>query len=230
MNYNQLTDKYLRNSCTIHSLLNIMKYMYWIQVAPNFIMKVAIFFDKLGVWFPSWGAVFDTIYSSFIRELNKKLWLNFIINKTSISLLTKNNTKSYWIWIKKYSSKKWSQLETDWATIEEVNAIIWDNSWTWHNVVWDWSNGWYLINSDWKPPRKFSLDVLKYCVQKDLIWNTARTIKPNDNFTSKVVELTKLMAKEEMRWKKYLDGLIKRLEKQNNRYITKAKELFFYWR
>jgi hypothetical protein len=227
-NYNQLNDKYLKNSCTIHSLLNIMKYMYWIQVNTNFIMKVAIFFDKLWVFFPSWWAVFDTIYRSFVYEMNSKLWLEFKLYTTTLNWLDWDDTRSYWIWIKKYSSSKWKELETDWASKEEVDAIIWNNKGTWHNVVWDWSKGWYLINSDWKPPKKFSLFILKYAVNKWLIWNTWRTIIPADEFTKKVTDITIQMAKNEKRWK--LEAMIKRLEDWGNKYIAKAKELYFYGR
>jgi hypothetical protein len=51
-NYSQYEEYYLRNACSIVTLLNIMKYNFAIFVVPNFIIKTAIFFERLKLFNP----------------------------------------------------------------------------------------------------------------------------------------------------------------------------------
>ena len=76
-NYNQYTNKETKMWCTIVSLLNIMLYRYAIRVEPNFIIKLAIFFDKLWTFFIWSGAIFSII------DNQKVTWQNGRILKMS---------------------------------------------------------------------------------------------------------------------------------------------------
>ena len=224
--YDQTKDKYLRNSCTIMSLLHIMKYNFWIQVEPSFIMKVAIFFDKLWVWFPEFGAYFSVIYKAFINELNKKLWLNFKLEKQYISTF-KWDTRTWWVWVKNYS-KLWKIAEDRWELkyydIEMMRTYAWKTYF--HNLVYDGSKWGYLINSAWKKPFKCKLSLLKQLQSDWFAYDPMRTIEPATNFTKLVTQITRQMARYEQQGN--LDEYIARTP--HNKAFEKAWLLYKYWR
>jgi len=225
--YDQTLEYYLRNGCTIITLLNIIKYKFGITVHLNFIMKIAVFFDKLEKWFPKSGAIFDIIYNAFVNEINKKLKLNFVLIKVSVYRLKTDDTWTYWFWTPKYCRPFSLWLEKQEFTIKDVTKIM---NYTWtvssHNMAFDWSKGWYCINTNGKTPTKMKLGILKEMATQWIIRSPVRTIIPADEYTKEVCDLTKRLAFAERVWTlKLLDLILKW-----NKYFPKAKSLFYYWR
>lgn len=227
--HNQSKDYYLRNSCTIVTLLHIMMLNIWISVTPDFLMKIAIFFDKAGKWFPNFWGYFDVVYWFFVQNLNKKLKLNFRIKKTRINKLTIRDSDSWWIWAPKYN-KRWLDVQKKGeflaSDIKYIKAH--EGKTYWHNFLWDWSKGWYMVNSFWNKPAKCKLDVLNKLAEEGLLWQNIRTIEPADKFTSDVCEITRQMARYEQEWR--LDYYIENIINLETAEIIKAKELYFYGR
>lgn len=227
MNYNQYTDKYTKNACSLVTLLNIMKYRYAIQVEPSFIMKVAIFFDKLGLRSPDSWAVFNIIYKWFVYYMNKKLWLNFKVVTKQISTLDASDDRTYWLGIKWYSTYKWNKIsEKGYVTKEDMDYLAWFKGWIWHNTAYDWTPPGFHVDTNWTKPYKFPLDVLKYWQTKDLFWNNIRTIEPDDHFTKRVAHFTIRLFEAER--KSRLDSYIQ--ANKNNKYVKKALELYNFWK
>jgi len=52
-NYNQYEEYYLRNACSIVTLLNILKFNFAIIVKPTFIIKIAIYLERLKFFNPA---------------------------------------------------------------------------------------------------------------------------------------------------------------------------------
>jgi hypothetical protein len=226
-NYNQNTDTYLSHACTIVTLLNVMKYKFGLVVYSSFIMKLAIFFDKLWKRIPWFWAYFDIIYNSFVNQMNKKLDLNFELIKTTVYKINSKDTWTYWFWTPKYS-KVWKN-----AMIKHkiTNANINDmERYTWksvpHNMARDWSMWGYLINTNWDRPSIFTLSTLVYAAKKWVIWSPLRTIAPADTRTKAVCELTISMLKAELRWE--LESFM--IHNKEKPYYDKALDIFFYWR
>jgi hypothetical protein len=226
-NYNQYTDYTTKNACGIVTYLNILKYRYAITVYPNYIIKMAVFFDKLWIFSITWWAVFSILYKWITTEINKKLGLNFKVVVNQISKLRKDDGRTYWLWIKKYSSKKYGLISEDWVvTKKEMDYLVDHNLWIWHNVAWDWTKGWYFIDTNWSKNFKFSLENLKYWQTKDLFWDTIRTIEPNDAFTKKVCHYTirLFQAEKKGKYNEFIEA------NKGNKYIGKAVELYEYWK
>ena len=225
-NYNQYEDRYTRNACGIVSLLNIMKYRYAVMVAPNFLMKIAIFFDNLWLWNPDNWAVFSVLYKWFVIVLNKKLWLKFKVVTNQISTLSKNDDRTYWLGIKWYSTPKYRKIREDWiVTIKEIDYLCTFRWWVGHNIIWDWTGPWYAVDTDGSKAFKISLPVLKYWYEKWLFWNNIRTIEPDNEFTKNVVKATISLFQAEKKWR-----LNQWYEKNKHKdYVVKAYDLYTYW-
>jgi len=224
----QTKDYYLRNSCILAWLLHIVQLNFWIPVNPNMLMKLAIWAETSMLWFPNFWWYFEPLYNWFIKEMNKKLWLNFKMEKQFVQSFNKD-TMSYWFWSKNYS-KIWKDAEErgelTMQDVEEMKTYEWKT--VFHHLVYDYSKRWHIANSMWLEPFKCDLNVFQALEVNWFIYSPMRTIKPADKFTQNVVELTRQMARYELQWRlqEYLDDI---LNVETNE-VTKAKELYFYWR
>jgi len=226
-NYNQYTDKYLRNSCSLVTLLNIMKYRYAIIVIPSFIMTTAIYFEQLWKRFSDSWATFSVIYKAFVLEMNSKLQLNFKVVTKQINTLKPWDNVTYGVWIKGYSTYKWSKIKKSWEiTKSDIDYLVTFKWWVWHNVAWDWSWGWYLVDTDWWKNTKMSLEVLKYWHEQGLFFTNIRTINTVNLETKKVTELCIRLFQAEKK------GSLDQYLYQNTwkKYLKKATKLYFYWK
>jgi len=226
-NYNQYLDYRIRNSCTIVTFLNILKYNYWIFVIPNFFIKITIFLEKL--WFISLSkwATFWIIYPAMVRNLNKKLWLKFKLIKTTIPKLKENNKFIWSLWIKKYSTRRYWRLRDDWdINMMDLDTLVEISGWIWHNLAYTPKMWWKIIDTKWENPQSMSIEVLKKWYEYWLFRATLRTIVPANLETWEVVKLTKKMARAEYRW------ILDNFNKHNfeNPYFEKAQKLYLYWR
>ena len=160
---------------------------------------------------------------NFIKQLNKKLWLNFKMKKWYITTLKSNDTSTNGIWTPKYNKIRTQSQHDSKITkneITDINNYTWKGYW--HNLVWDWSAWGYVINTDWTKPYKCDLETLQYAEYIWVLWNPIRTIVPADDFTENVIRITKAMKKEELSWIKY------RHLKKDKEYESKAKDLYYY--
>jgi len=226
-NYNQYSSKYLSNFCSWVSLLNILKYRYAIIVKPDFIMNLAMYFEKLWKRLPTFWADFNIITPAFIYYLNSKLGLKFKLWLKQISSFDPRDVNTYMIWVKWYTSKKFNKIKSDWIITKEEMDYLRTFSWgVNHAVTFDNSDGWYFIDTDGGKNTKLSLETLKYGVKLWLFGDNMRTIDTGDKETEEVVKLTVKMFEAEK---------IKRLEyfisrNRNSPYMDKAIKLYILWK
>lgn len=224
--YNQNIDKYSSMWCPVYWLAHTMLINYWIKVYNNFLLSVLHYYEKIKVWSSKDWWSFNKVYNTSVNEINNKLWINTKLLERKISNLIDWDTLAYWIWMPNYHS--WLNLIKDWSfdkdDVESFLLYKWKT--VWHHLCWTWKDWWYLINSNWSKPIKCSLEILKYMVSKWIIRDTARAIIPNDESTRNIFSLTKnmLIAENSSRLSMYLET------NKDNKFLTKAKELFFYWR
>lgn len=224
--YNQKLDKYSSMACSIETIYHILEFKYWIVVSDNFILKSLKVFETLWTRSPIKWAIFETIYNSFEKELNKKLWINIKIITKQINELTDWDTWTRWIGMPKYHF--WLNLiddnSFDYDDVEEFLKYSWKTYA--HSIAWDWSKLWYLINSDWTRPLPCTLWVLKHMANKWVIRSTCRTISHWTEETRNILQICLMMQKANLQWKlkEYLET------NKDNVYLKKAKELFDYWK
>jgi len=225
--YNQYLNKETKYACTIISLLQILLYNYWIKVEHNFIVKLAIFFDRMGTFDMFWWATFSIIDEAFVKYLNKKLWLNFKIIKTTIPQLKQEDWMTYQLWITKYSTSKFNKAkEWNMFTKESIDYIMSFSWWVWHAVNYDWTAGWYFIDTNASENTRLPLDVLKYGYDRWLFFKNLRTISPADEYTALVTHFTVRLFVAEKKWK--LDEYLE--TNKDNKYVMKAKDLYLFGR
>jgi hypothetical protein len=225
--YNQYTSQETKYACTIVSLLQILLYNYWIKVEYNFIVKLAIFFDRMGAFNIFWWATFSIIDEAFVRYLNNKLGLNFKIEKTTIPKLQMEDWRTFQLWIKKYSTSKFNKAkEWNMFTKESIDYIMSFNGGVWHAVNYDWTAWWYFIDTNASENTRLPLDILKYGHSEWLFFTNLRTIIPADIYTATVTHFTVRLFIAEQKWT--LDEYLK--TNKDNKYVTKAFALYKYWR
>jgi len=226
-NLNQYENDYTKNWCGPVTILNIMKYRYAITVNQNFLMSFCIWLAWLKFWSSEDGAVFSWLYSWFVWAINRKLQLNFKVVTNKISKLKSSDWRTYWVWIKKYSSRKYNLISKDWiVTKDEIDYLKAHNLGVWHNLAFDWTGWGYLIDTNGTKIFKFPLENLKYWQENNLFRDNIRTIEPNDEETKQVCALCIRLFQAEKKWK--LDQYIEM--NQDNKYMIKALDLYMYGR
>ena len=227
--YNQYKSKETVMACSIVSLLHIMLYRYWITVYDNFIIRTAIFFDKLWKFDINRWATFSVIDYAFVVALNRKLDLKFQIKENTITNLETSDTRTYQLWVINYSTYKFRKALEIWEWKFTKESIDYLAKFTWtsgHALNYDLSGWWYIIDTNWNKAFKMSLAVLKYWYEKNIFRNTIRTIETADSETKAVTDLTIQMFQAEKRNK------LESFYKKNiyNKYLQKAKKLYFFGR
>jgi len=225
--YNQYLSRYTKNACAIVSLLQVFKFRYAILVAPSFLIKASVYLDKIKVFSIIWWATFSILDNAVVFEINRRLKLKFKLVTKSISWLSEKDYRTFQFWIKAYSTYKFDKIRKNWSiTKDDIDYLVTFSWWSWHAAAFDMSADWYYIDSDWEKNCKMSLEVLKYWVEKWVFRDNCRTIDPVNEETKQVCNLTiKLFQAEKKNklWLFYLANV-------DNQYLSKAKELYFYWR
>jgi len=222
---NQYDNYYTRNSCSITSLLLILRFNYGIFVHPSRLIDICVYFEKLWAWSEKWWAVFSVIYKVFVWALNRKLKLKFKVDTQQIANLAKNDKRAFWLWIKGYSTLKYKKVTEDWIINKnDIDYLATWEWWVWHNLIWDW-NGLFK-DTNWRPAAKMSLEVLQYWYKKNLFRNNIRTIEPADDETSEICALCIEMYDHERKWK--LPLFYNKYSESS--FLEKAKKIYFYWR
>ena len=226
-NINQYEQDYTKNWCGILTYLNIFKYRYWIIVEKTFFIKVCIFAEKMLLWTPKSWAVFSVLYNGLTKYLNSKLWLKFKVETNTIANLKPTDWNPYWIGVKGYSSYKFRKIKEDWEiTKSDIDWLSTFSGGFWHNLLWDWTAWGFMVDTDWSKAFKFPLSVLKYWAEKDIFWQTIRTITPVDKETEEVCKLCIWMFQAEKQGKLQLFYN----KHSNDLLLDKAKLLYFYWK
>lgn len=215
--YNQYLNTKTKNSCTLYTLCNIMLYDYWVMVYPNFLLKASLYFN-LYAW-----ANFEFIYPAFVKELNKKLNLNFKYVKIPTKSI--DDDLLYWLWIKNYWTAKYMKFAENWE-ITKADVDLMTKSWVNHNMWFTRRKNWYIVDSDWRMPYKMNKQTLDYAVSEWKVWYWARTIIPADARTEKIVHYTKQMLKAESKGKLNEYCIMNKLQP----YFSDAVKLYEYWR
>ena len=221
--YSQYLNDETKWGCSLTTLFNILLYRYAIEIKLTFLVKTAIFFEKLWLYNRKTGATFDIIYNAFVNNLNKQTWLKFKIFTNKITNLKKSDKRTYWIGIKKYTSYRFDKSLVNWEfTKESVDYMLQHNG-SGHNFAFDWDAWGYWINTRWKPNNPMTYETLKYWQEKWLFRDNIRTIYPDSEETKQVCHLCIRMFQAEKKNK--LDNYLEM--NKNNKYLEKAKKLYF---
>lgn len=194
--YNQKLSDSTKYACTIYTFLNILRNDFKVVLRNDIIISFTYYLEKIWVFLRLSWAVFAIIYPAMVKYINIRYWINLKIKTSTISdWLSETNT--WWLWLKKLTTKGQKLWTIDWIfTREDVDLAINYPNWYWHNQAWfKWetidSYGWvrYLI---WLP-------TLKYWVVKDLYYNTWRTVIAWDSFTERLQK--QLIEKYRFTWR-----------------------------
>jgi len=166
--------------------------MYGIDFQEPFIDKMVNYFFIAKILF-TWWAVFETIYNKECEVVNKKLWLDMIVKKATITTsIFANLTKSWYswgLWLKNWNSEYLNAIKKGYLNKEDIDKISEQWGWFQHNNVYssEWLDEIYTWQRIW-----MSYDVLTYAVNKKVFWTHARSFKWWDTFTREVWELLKI--------------------------------------
>jgi hypothetical protein len=208
MQYNQELQKQTWYSCTIYTMLNIIKYDYWVELKIDWILKIVIYMEKIGALLP-WGAYFAVIYPAMTKLISYKTWLNLKVKKSSISVWLDN--KSMWgLWFKK-SSRLYKDLANDWViTKKDYYKISKHSKWYWHNHAVKQGNNskkWTFLETLGWLSYTVSLKDLQYAQKIDLYYDPARTLIPWDERTKRAQKKLIKMAEERKEFISYEEFL-----------------------
>ena len=178
-----------KNNCTVFTIHQIFRNMYWIDFVLSFIDKMVNFFFRIKILFKKW-AVFETIYNKEAYEASKKLDLDIIVKKQNILTTTfdklTNNWYSWGLRLIHWNSKYLDAVEKWKITKSDIDAIakMWGGFK--HNNCF--SSKWLDEVARWKRV-EMTIEVLKYWVEKWVFWWTARSFIWNNAFTRAVWNL-----------------------------------------
>ena len=196
LEYNQREMKWMNYWCTIVTFLNILRNDFKINVRNDMIISFSYYLEKIWVFFRLSWATFSLIYPAMVKYVNVKYGINLKIKTSTITeWLSDNNT--WWLWLKKLTTKGQALWTTDWIfDNKDVDlAMSYANAY-WHNHAW---KNWIIIDSYNWVRYKTSLNTLKYWVEKGLYYDAARTIIAWDSFTSSLQN--KLIEKYNFTWR-----------------------------
>ena len=179
--YNQKLQSETFYACTIYSMLNILKFDFWISVNIDNILWIVKYMEKLWALLPKW-AYFSVIYPAMVKLLEWKTWMKFKVKVNYISAWL--DTKHAWgLWFKR-ASKFYKTLAKD-QLIDKIDI----------DKIKEWPNG-YWHNHSWKRGKvletlggyyyEMSLKTLKYAVKQWIYYDTARTIVAWDTKTENI--------------------------------------------
>ncbi len=185
--YNQTLRNDTKYSCTVYTFLHMILLDFAVEIRVDYIIKFIYYLEKIWVLFLKSWAVFNIIYSAMVKYINFKYWILLKIETTSISKWLQN-WKAYSLGCKKLTNK-WQKLWTiDWVfTNSDVDlAITYKNAYAHNHCYKNWAiidswNAWSKLDSAIR--YNISEETLKYWVEKDLYYDTARVIIPWDKFT-----------------------------------------------
>lgn len=185
--YNQKKHKKTRYSCTIYTMLNIIKYDYGIEIKDDIIFKIVSYMEKIGVLLPK-GAIFSIIYPAMCKYINLKTWMKLKVKDWFIRAWL-DDVHTWWLWAQKLSWL-YIDLAKDWVIWpSDMSAIAKDGRWSWHNHAVKKSNKnstWKLLESWGGKVYTTSIKALKHWVNLWIYWNRARTLVPADARTVRI--------------------------------------------
>ena len=186
--YDQTKSENTKYSCTIYTMLNIIKYDFWVEVSDSIIFKIVAYMEGIGALWPKW-AYFSVIYSAMVKLIEYKTWFKLKIKKSSISKWL--DDKSMWaLWFKKLSDLSIGLAKDDhWITTFDIQEIAKSHKWSGHNhavKLWNVSNKWTVLDSWWGFTYHTSLAALKEGVLLDVYYDVARTLVAADERTKRL--------------------------------------------
>lgn len=199
--YDQTKDKRTKYSCTIYTMLNILKFDYGIVVKDDTIYKIVAYMEKIGALLPKW-AYFAVIYPAMCTLINLRTWLKLKIKKSSITRWL-DDKSMWWIWTKKLSASYLSLWKDDyWISTDDIRKIAKDDKGSGHNHWIKQSNSnaaWILLENWGGLVFRTWLKALREWVKLWVYYDTARTLIPADDRTAKLQK--KCIALVKKRWR-----------------------------
>jgi len=185
--YDQTKDKRTKRSCTIYTMLNILKYDFGVVVKDSMIYKIVAYMESIGALLPNW-AYFAVIYPAMCKLINMKEGINLKVKTSYISKWL--DDKSMWgLWFLKLSRLSIKLSQDNWLTIWDIQEIAKSGTWSWHNHAVKQSNlnvSWKIVDSWGADSYTTSLAALKEGVLLWVYYDRARTIVPADLRTEKI--------------------------------------------
>jgi len=194
--YNQKLQKETVVACSIYSMLNIMKYDYFVDVYIKNILWIVKLMQKIGALMPT-GAYFNIIYPAFVKLIEFKTWLKFKVEKGYISKwVDKRYTR--WVGLLK-ANLDYKRLTKDGVlTAEEMDTINNSKFGSGHNNIIKWipeNKLWTVAESLWGFSYRVAFKNIQYGQSIWLYYDTVRTILPRDDRTKaiqkKLIKLAK---------------------------------------
>ena len=188
MEYNQIGDTNLKNSCSILAFLDYIKYEYYIEVQYDSIVSFLKYLEKASAWFPKWGADAGVIYPAIQKYIKWKYKLNMQIKVWNIKQI--NDTKGHVLGFKG-ANKKYLELTKDYLiTKEDIDAMKVSNG---HFIYWE--DGVMQDNLGGIRVR-WTYDLILYAYEKWLFYYNTREFLPWDSQTMRLIEKTKAIGKQ----------------------------------
>lgn len=187
--YDQTKEDFTKYSCTIYSMLNMIKYDFWVSLKDSYIYSIVYYMEKIWALLPRW-AYFGIIYPAMVKLIEIQTWLKLKIKIWYISSWL-DNISMWGLWAKRLSSLSIS-LSKDWfLSVEDMKTIADSEKWSWHNHVVKLkhnNNEWIILDSRGGLVYWTSLEALKKWVDLWIYYDKARALIPADEKTRKVKE------------------------------------------
>lgn len=186
--YDQTLQKQTFYACTIYTILNILKYDFWVHVDLDWILKTVMHMEKIWALLPK-GAYFAIIYPAMALYLWNQLKIKLKVKESYISEWL-DSISMWWLGFKKWS-KLYKELSRDGRmSYWDVDRISKADSSFYHNHWRKESNKtgiWIMVESRFGYPYWFAMWVLKNALKKDLYYDKARTLIP-DGLESRLIQ------------------------------------------
>mgnify|MGYP006995911029 CR=1 FL=1 len=187
--YDQTKDKRTLWSCTIYTILNMLRYDFCVKIEDSLILKLVAYMEKIWKLLPKW-ADFNIIYPAVVGLINLRYWIKLKIEKSSISKGL-DDDNSWSLWVKGFSSKWLKRWTDDWLmSKDDIDWILWNiktGSWHNHMIKKRKNSDTRMILDSWGWVKyEIKLEDLKYAMQKWLYYDTARRIVAEDEKTKLV--------------------------------------------
>lgn len=179
--YNQKLQKDTLYSCTIYTMLHIIKYDFWVSVNIDNILWIVKYMEKIWALLPRW-AYFAVIYPAMVKLLEWKTWLKF---KIEVSYITAGlDKKRMWGLGFLKANRFYHQKASD--KLITVQDLIDIKDWpkgSWHNHAWKKNT---IIESLGAYHYNIDIKTLKHGVKLGLYYDKARTIVAGNEKTKKI--------------------------------------------
>lgn len=207
--YDQTKQSKTKYSCTIYTMLNIIKYDFWVELKDSLIFYMVYYFEKIWALLPKW-AYFSIIYPAMVKLIEWKTGFKLKVKLSQISKWL-DDISMWGLWYKRLSSLSVTLSKDDWViSIEDIKEIYKSKKWSGHNHAfkqWNKSWEWTVVESWGGYTYQMDIKTLKEAEKLWIYYDNARTLLPADDRTKKFQKLLITRAKKFKRFISYEDFL-----------------------